>query len=301
MPSATEVSAPGKTSIEVLGKHMACVDTGAGDPIVFLHGNPTSSYLWRNVIPHLTDQGRCVAPDLIGMGDSDKIESAPDNASANRNRYDYTVHRDYLDGVLDALGVDDRVTLVLHDWGSALGFDWASRHPDRVLGIAYMEAIVQPMNWDDWPEPSRPLFEGLRSDAGESLILEKNVFIEKILPASVQRRMTDAEMDEYRRPYLASGEDRRPMLSWPRALPIDGEPRQVVEIVRNYAEWMATNELPKLFVNADPGAILVGAQRDFCRSWHNQTEVTVPGIHFIQEDSAAEIGSAIAAWRTDIC
>jgi haloalkane dehalogenase len=288
-------SIPDKRRLAVLGKHMACVDFGAGDPIVFLHGNPTSSYLWRNVMPHLADQGRCIAPDLIGMGDSDKLSGG--DGTPDRNRYDYTVHRDYLDAALAALGVEQRVTLVLHDWGSALGFDWASRHADRLAGIVYMEAIVRPMTWEEWPEPSRPLFQALRSDAGESLILEKNVFIERILPASIQREMTQAEMDEYRRPYLEPGEDRRPMLSWPRALPLDGEPGQVVEIVRSYSEWMNGNDIPKLFINAQPGAILVGAQREFCRGWANQTEITVPGIHFIQEDSPHEIGQAIASWQ----
>ena len=277
--------------VEVLGHQVAYRAVGSGDPVVFLHGNPTSSYLWRNIMPQIAGQGRCIAPDLIGMGDSDKL------AGSDPDRYAYAVHREFLDGALAALDVTDRVTLVVHDWGSALGFDWASRHPERVKGIVYMEALVQPMSWDDWPEPSRPLFQALRSDAGETLIFEKNVFIERILPASVQRDLTDAEMAAYRQPFVAAGESRRPMLSWPRALPFDGEPADVVSIVRNYADWMATNEIPKLFVNAEPGAILVGAQREFCRSWRNQTEVTVPGIHFIQEDSPHEIGQAIAAWQ----
>ena len=241
-------------------------------------------------MPHVAGHGRCVAPDLIGMGDSDKLEgSDPD-------RYSYAVHRKFLDGALAALDITERVTLVIHDWGSALGFDWASRHPERIKGLAYMEALVQPMTWADWPEPSRPLFQALRSDAGEALIFEKNVFIERILPASVQRDLTDAEMEAYRRPFLEPGESRRPLLSWPRSLPFDGEPADVASIVGNYSDWMATNEIPKLFINAEPAAILVGGQRDFCRSWQNQTEVTVPGIHFIQEDSPNEIGHAIAAW-----
>ncbi len=262
--------------------------------MVFLHGNPTSSYLWRNIMPHVAAQGRCIAPDLIGMGDSDKIEgSDPD-------RYAYTVHRKFLDGLLASLDLGDRITLVLHDWGSALGFDWAHRHPERVTGIVYMEALVQTMNWNHWPEVSRPLFQALRSAAGEGLILEKNVFIERILPASVQRKLTDAEMEAYRRPFQETGESRRPMLSWPRSLPFDGEPTEVVNIVETYSEWMATNEIPKLFINAEPAAILVGEQREFCRSWHNQTEVTVPGIHFIQEDSPDEIGQAIADWRQSL-
>jgi haloalkane dehalogenase len=284
-------SVPDKSRVEVLGKSMAYQETGAGKPVVFLHGNPTSAYLWRNVMPQIAGQARCIAPDLIGMGDSDKLDD-PDP-----DRYRYSVHREFLDAMLDTLLAGEKVTLVVHDWGSALGFDWAARHPERVAGIAYMEAIVQPMAWDDWPEPSRPLFEALRSDAGEALILEKNVFIERILTASIQRKLTDAELDEYRRPFLDPGEGRRVMLSWPRSLPINGEPGDVVDIVRRYADWMAGNKIPKLFINADPGAILVGKQREFCRTWANQTEVTVPGIHFVQEDSAPEIGSAIATWH----
>jgi haloalkane dehalogenase len=289
-------SVPEKSRIAALDKNLSCVDIGAGDPILFLHGNPTSSYLWRNVMPYLAGQGRCIAPDLIGMGDSDKLGD-PDDGAPDPDRYAFAVHREYLDAALAALGVEKNVTLVLHDWGSALGFDWAARHREAVTGIVYMEAIVRPFSWDEWPEPSRPLFQALRSDAGESLILEKNVFIEKILPASIQRKLTDAEMDEYRRPFLETGEGRRSMLSWPRALPIDGEPAEVVNVVRNYATWMAGNQIPKLFINADPGAILVGSQREFCRGWLNQTEVTVPGIHFVQEDSAPEIGHAVAAWH----
>ena len=276
--------------IEVLNQKMAYVDTGQGDPVVFLHGNPTSSYLWRDVIPHLAGRARCIAPDLIGMGESDKLPGA------DPARYAYVVHRDYLDALLDALNVDERVTLVLHDWGSALGFDWAARHADRIKGIAYMEAIVTPLTWHEWPEPSQPLFQALRSETGEELILKKNVFIEKILPASIQRSLTDVEMNTYRAPFSTPGEDRRPMLSWPRSIPIDGSPADVVAIVEGYSSWMAGNHIPKLFINATPGAILIGAQREFCRSWPNQTEVTVAGIHFIQEDSPHEIGHALASW-----
>ena len=281
---------PEKNRIEVLNQQMAFVEMGHGDPVVFLHGNPTSSYLWRNILPHLAGQARCIAPDLVGMGDSAKL------TGSDPARYAYSVHREFLDAMLAALNVNDRVTLVIHDWGSALGFDWAARHADQIKGIAYMEALVQPLAWADWPEPSRPLFQALRSQAGEDLILEKNIFVEKILPASIHRPLTDTEIDAYRAPFLTPGEDRRAMLSWPRSLPIDGVPADVVKIVGDYSGWMAGNTIPKLFINADPGAILVGAQRDFCRSWPNQTEVTVPGIHFIQEDSPNEIGHALAAW-----
>lgn len=288
-------SEPNKQTVSVHGKSMAYVERGSGDPILFLHGNPTSSYLWRNIIPHLEPLGRCIAPDLIGMGASEKLEdSGPD-------RYHLVEHRHYLDGFLDALGIQDRVTFVIHDWGSALGFDWANRHRQSVLGIAYMEAIVRPMAWDEWPEAIQKLFQGFRSDAGEAMILEKNVFVEKVLPGSVLRGLSDEEMAVYRRPFEQPGEDRRPTLTWPRQIPLGGEPADVVAIVQAYADWLkASADLPKLFINADPGAILTGAQRDFCRAWPNQTEVTVAGSHFIQEDSPHEIGKAVADWYRGI-
>ncbi len=281
-----------KKRVRVLGRQMAYVEVGEGAPIVFLHGNPTSSYLWRNVIPHLEGQGRCIAPDLIGMGDSDKLEpSGPD-------RYRFVEHREHLDGFLEALGVSDDVTLVVHDWGAALGFDWARRHPEAVRGIAYMEAIVRSMSWEEWPEVARSIFQGFRSEAGESMVLERNMFVEQVLPASILRKLSDAEMEVYRRPYREPGESRRPTLTWPREIPVGGEPADVVAIVQDYADWLAGCQLPKLFIDADPGAILVGAQRDFCRSWPNQQEVRVAGNHFVQEDSPDEIGRAIAEWRS---
>jgi haloalkane dehalogenase len=275
----------------VRGLQMACRDQGQGPVLLFLHGNPSSSYLWRDVMAPLTAQARCVAPDLLGMGLSDKL---PASAA---DRYSFVEHRDYLDELLDQLDLGDDITLVLHDWGSALGFDWARRHPTRVGGLVYMEALVRPLSWSEWPEPSRGVFEAMRSPVGENLVLEKNLFVEKILPASIQRTLSDEEMSHYRQPFSAVGEDRRPTLSWPRQLPLDGEPAEVVELVQAYADFLTTSELPKLFVNAEPGAILVGAQREFCRRWPNQAEVTVPGIHFIQEDSAAEIAAAIAGWH----
>ena len=276
-----------KHCIDVLGSKMAYADVGEGNPIVFLHGNPTSSYLWRNVIPHVAGLGRCIAPDLIGMGDSDKVPGL---------EYRFVDHRRYLDAFLEAVGVERSVTLVVHDWGSALGFDWANRHRDRVSGIAYMEAIVRPVRWVDWPEASRPIFEAMRSPAGEGIVLKKNVFVERILPASIIRRLSDDEMSEYRRPFQNSGEDRRPTLTWPREIPIDGAPEDVTAIVDDYGRWLSTSDVPKLFIDADPGAILVGPQREFCRQWPNQTEVTVAGTHFIQEDSPEEIGTALARW-----
>ena len=280
-----------KKTISVNGKTMSYVEMGEGDPIVFQHGNPTSSYLWRNIMPHLSDQGRCIAIDLIGMGDSDKLEnSGPD-------RYTLEEHRTYWDSALKALGVEDNVTFVIHDWGSALGFDWANRHRESVMGIAYMEAIVMPVTWDQWPEAARGVFQGFRSSAGEEMALNKNVFVEKVLPGSILRALSEEEMNAYRKPFLNEGEDRRPTLTWPRQIPIEGEPADVVELVASYANWLSQSSIPKLFINAEPGAILIGEQRKFCRSWPNQEEVTVKGNHFLQEDSPDEIGIAIAAWR----
>jgi haloalkane dehalogenase len=276
-----------KSRVGVLGSEMAYVEEGEGDPIVFLHGNPTSSFLWRNVLPHVADLGRCIAPDLIGMGDSSKVGGL---------EYRFVEHRAYLDGFLDAVGVRDRVTLVVHDWGSALGFDWANRHRSALSGIAYMEAVVKPVSWEEWPEPSRRVFQGMRSPSGEEMVLTNNVFVERILPASILRTLSEDEMAEYRKPFVNPGEDRRPTLTWPRELPIDGSPEDVVAIVDDYSRWLSTSSLPKLFVNAEPGAILVGEQREFCRRWLNQTEVTVAGIHFIQEDSADEIGLSLRRW-----
>ena len=268
----------------VLDSHMTYVQVGVGDPIVFLHGNPTSSYLWRNVIPHLAGRGRCLAPDLIGMGRSGKAPSGG---------YRLADHVRYLDAWFEAVDLR-RVTLVVHDWGSALGFHWARRHPERVKALVYMEAIVRPVAWAEWPEAARKIFQALRTPAGEEMILAKNVFVERILPASVLRGLAPEEMERYREPFREPGESRRPTLTWPREIPIDGEPADVSALVNDYAEWLARSPLPKLFVNANPGSILVGAQREFCRGWPNQQEVTVRGSHFLQEDSPVEIGQAIA-------
>jgi len=279
-----------KQFAQVHGRRMAYTEMGHGDPIVFLHGNPTSSYLWRNILPGLAGLGRCIAPDLIGMGDSEKLpDSGPES-------YRFIEHRQYLDELLDLLGVNKNVILVIHDWGSGLGFDWANRHRDSVKGIAYMEALVRPASWDEWPEIIRPIFKGFRSEAGESMVLDKNVFVEKVLPGSVMRGLSDQEMEVYRRPFLNPGEDRRPTLSWPRQIPLDGEPADVSRIASDYSQWMETSPLPKLFINAEPGALLTGAIREYCRSWPNQQEVTVRGSHFIQEDSPEEITRALHDW-----
>jgi haloalkane dehalogenase len=279
----------------IQGKRMAYMEHGEGDPIVFLHGNPTSSYLWRNIMPHMEGQGRLIAPDLIGMGDSEKLsDSGPKS-------YSYFEQRSYLFELLEALNVKENVTVVLHDWGSGLGFHWAHQHPERIKGIVFMEAIVAPMpNWDEFPENAKGVFQGFRSPAGENMVLEKNLFVEGVLPGAVIRDLTKAEMDEYRRPYLDAGESRRPTLSWPRALPFEGTPKDVVDIVADYGAWLSENNIPKLFINAEPGTILIGSARDLVRLCPNLTEVTVAGLHYIQEDSPHEIGEAISDWLEKI-
>jgi haloalkane dehalogenase len=279
-----------KRYVRVDELRMALVEAGSGDvTFVLLHGNPTSSFLWRDVIPLLEPLGRVVAPDLVGMGDSEKLPvSGPGS-------YTFVEHREYLDGLIDAVVPDGPVVLVVHDWGSALGFDWARRNRDRVLGIAYMEAIVRPLAWEDWPRGVET-FQRMRTEEGERWMLEDNMFVEQRLPAAVLRTLFEDEMREYRRPFAEPGEGRRPTLTWARQIPLGGEPEDVVEIVQAYADWLCSAALPKLFVNAEPGGILIGAQRECCRSWPNQSEVTVPGIHYIQEDSGTEIGKAVADW-----
>jgi len=287
---------PYKKSFKTInGKSIAFVDVGEGDPIVLLHGNPTSSYLWRNVIPHLEGMGRVIAPDLIGQGDSDKLP-----ASDGPDRYSFQVAYNYLAGLLDELDANQNVTLVIHDWGSALGFYWAQQHGAAVKGIAYMEGIVCPLGWEDWPESARGIFKGFRSDKGEDLILQRNMFVEAVLPSSVIRKLGEEEMEHYRRAF-STPDDRQPTLNWPRQIPIDGEPEHMVKLVDSYGQWMLENtSLPKLFINATPGSILTGKAREFCRTWPNQREVTVAGTHFIQEDSPDEIGSAVAEWLNSL-
>ena len=270
--------------VRILDTEMSYVGMGQGDPIVFLHGNPTSSYLWRNVIPYVSDLGHCLAPDLVGMGQS---------AASPEGAYRFQDHARYLDIWFDALGLRESVTLVLHDWGSTLGFYWASRHPERVRAIAYMEAILFPREWDDLPQSRAPLFRDLRSDKGERMILDENFFIEMLLPKLVIRPLGEIEMNAYRRPFQ-SRTSRLQMLVWPRELPIGGEPADVVAIVKKYGQWLLESRLPKLFINAEPGSMLIGRSRDFCRRFSNQQEITVSGLHFIQEDSPHEIGSGLA-------
>lgn len=278
-----------KKTAQVLGSTMAYVEHGSGNPIVLLHGNPTSSYLWRDVIPELSGSGRCIAPDLIGMGDSARV-------SQGRDAYRFSMHAEYLEALLDVLGVSSNVTLVGHDWGGGLLFDWGRKNPGAVKGVAYMETILTPLTWDDWPEAARGVFQGMRSDAGEEMVLDKNVFVERILPASVLDPISEEDMAVYRKPYLEAGESRRPTLTWPREIPIDGKPEAMVEVVTANEEWLSNAEVPKLFINAEPGSIVGDRVRDRVRTWPNQTEVAVRGVHFIQEDSGPEIGKAIASW-----
>ena len=272
---------------DIKNSKMAFIDEGSGDTFLFLHGNPTSSFLWRNIAPHVEDIGRIVIPDLIGMGDSDKLEGV-DNPG-----YKYHGQYSYLTALMDELDLGDYIHLIIHDWGSAMGFQFARENKDRIKSITYMEAIVMPLTWDQWPDPATKIFGLFRSEAGEELVLEKNFFVERILLADSSTGYTEEEKSEYIRPFINPGEDRRPTLTWPRQIPLDGEPSEVVEEVRLNAEFHKESDIPKLFINADPGSILIGDQREFARSWKNQTEITVSGNHFIQEDSSEEIGAAL--------
>ena len=272
---------------DIKNSKMAFIDEGSGDTFLFLHGNPTSSFLWRNIAPHVEDIGRIVIPDLIGMGDSDKLEGV-DNPG-----YKYHGQYSYLTALMDELDLGDNIHLIIHDWGSAMGFQFARENQDRIKSITYMEAIVMPLTWDQWPDPATKIFGLFRSEAGEELVLEKNFFVERILLADSSTGYTEEEKSEYIRPFINPGEDRRPTLTWPRQIPLDDEPSEVVEEVRLNAEFHKESDIPKLFINADPGSILIGDQREFARSWKNQTEITVSGNHFIQEDSSEEIGAAL--------
>jgi haloalkane dehalogenase len=278
-----------KKTTMALGSRMTYLEHGTGDPIVLLHGNPTSSHLWREVIPELAGLGRCIAPDLIGMGDSARIASGPD-------AYRFSMHAEYLEALLEVLEVDSNVTLVGHDWGGALAFDWGRKNSGTVKGVAYMETILTPLSWDDWPESARGIFQRMRSDAGEEMVLTKNVFVERILPASVLSPISETDLAVYRKPYLEPGESRRPTLTWPREIPIEGEPAHMVGVVEANEAWLSGAGVPKLFINADPGSIVGDRVRALVRSWPNQSEVTVAGLHFVTEDSGPEIGRAIAAW-----
>jgi haloalkane dehalogenase len=284
-----------KKKVEVLGHQMAYIEAGSGRPIVFLHGNPTSSYLWRNIIPHVEDLGRCIAPDLIGMGDSDKIQ--PSTEDGRDGRYRFVEHRRYLDAFLEAVGVDRDVVFVIHDWGSALGFDWARRHPEKVRGIAYMEAFLQPLSYSDMGFAGGLGFRAMRSRLGEWLILDRDTFVERILPSSVLRGLTEAEMEMYREPYTEPGEDRRATLTWPREVPFSGEPADTHKVIAEYAQWLpTTTSLPKLWFDVSEGVLVTDTRREFARSLPNQRIVPVEGRHFVQEDDPDTIGAALSEW-----
>ena len=277
-----------KKYIEILGKRMAYLDSGAGQSIVFLHGNPASSFLWRNITPHVEDIGRIIVPDLIGMGDSEKLEGT-DNPD-----YQYHGQYKYLSTLLDELDLGEEINLVIHDWGSAMGFQYARENANKIKSITFMEAIVMPLTWDQWPENARNIFQLMRSDAGEEIVLEKNVFVERILLNDSANGFTDEEKAEYIRPFKNAGEDRRPTLTWPRQIPVDGSPQAVIDEVIKNGEFHKNSDIPKLFINADPGSILIGEQREFVRTWNNLEEITVKGNHFIQEHSPNEIGKALS-------
>lgn len=274
----------------VLGKELSYVDEGKGNPIVFLHGNPTSAYVWRNILPFLTRYGRCIAPDLVGMGQSQKIFPSGDRT------YRFGDFQLFLDALLGAIGVTRKVVLILHEWGSILGFDWARRHPEAVGGIAYMESIVAPLSWEEWPEETRDIIRALRGEEGETLALTDNAVVEKLLPLGVRRALSDREMSHYRAPYLIPGEGRRPTLSCVRDLPIDGEPKDMVRVVDEYGAWLSSTEIPKLFINCEPGHLLVGTHRQACRKFSAQTEITLPGLHFPQEDSPTKLAAGLVDW-----
>jgi len=279
-----------KKFLKCSNKKIAYVDEGKGDILLFLHGNPTSSYLWRNIIKNLKSKYRCIAPDLIGMGDSDKLDNV------NVDSYTFKEHKFWLNTFLSNILSKEKVILVIHDWGSALGFDYSRENPEKVKGIVYMEAIVCPLTWDDWPENAKNVFKLMRDKAGEELVLKKNIFVERILPSSIIRELSLEEMEEYRKPFLNEGNDRQPTLSWPRQIPLDNHPKEVNDLVEKYSKFMIKSNINKLFINAEPGSILIGRQRDFCRKWTNQKEVTVKGKHFIQEDSSQEISNEIKNW-----
>lgn len=282
-----------KKKVQVRGLNMAYYEVGSGDPIVFLHGNPTSSYLWRNIIPHVQHLGRCIAPDLIGMGDSDALPNSAEGA------YKFSTHRDYIFEMLEAIGVRERVTLVIHDWGSGIGLSYAQCFPERVRGIAFMEAILSPSSLPPIPEPASGLFNIFRSEGGEEVVLQDNIFVEQILIGGLGYYLTEEDKAEYRRPYLEPGESRRPTLEWPRELPRGGNPADTVQLVTSYSDWLAASDVPKLFVRVNPGAIIqAGPLLEFVRGFKNQKEVSVFGSHFVQEISPDAIGRALSEWMS---
>ncbi|MFQ5662797.1 MAG: haloalkane dehalogenase [Terriglobia bacterium] len=291
MPAKENISAafPFKANyVQVHGSKMHYVDEGSGDPILFLHGNPTSSYLWRNIIPYLTFKARCLAPDLIGMGKSDKPAL----------EYRFFDHVKYIEGFINKLELKN-LTLVVHDWGSALGFHYAARHQDHIKAMAFMEAILLPApGWEVFPENFTGIFQAFRTpEVGWDLIVNKNMFVERILPAAVVRGLTDEEMNHYREPFKQP-ESRKPLWRWPNEIPIAGEPADVVTAVAAYSDKLRQSEWPKLLFHASPGAILRAAMVEWCRAnLKNLKTVDVgEGIHFLQEDHPHRIGAELASW-----
>lgn len=277
-------------TVDVLDSTMAYQETGSGTPMVFLHGNPTSSHLWRKVMPRIGGPGRLLAPDLIGMGASGKpaIE------------YTFADHARYLEAWLDTVDVD-RAVLIGHDWGGALAFDWAARHPGRALGVAFLETIVRPLAWEEFPESARPVFESLRAPGvGEAMVLEQNVFIEQALPGTVLTGLSPEDLDAYRRPY-PTPESRRPLLAWPRAMPLGGEPPEVVARVQAYDRWLAgSTGVPKLLLTfaPGPGTMIDTAMVQWCRDNVASLDVIACGRagHHAPEDQPEAIAVAVATW-----
>ncbi len=283
-----------KKSLTINNNQMAFIDEGNGETLIFIHGNPTSSFLWRNIAPHFIDKYRVIVPDLIGMGDSDKLEGI-DNED-----YNFKGHYKYLSELIKNLNIMTPIHLVIHDWGCALGLKYARHNPLLVKSITFMEGMTIPLSWDQWPEIGTKIFKLFRSEIGEELVLDKNIFVERILFTDPIKPMDDEIKNKYLDPFKDKGEGRRPTLSWPRNIPLDGEPKDVYLEMSQNAKFHKNSQIPKLFINAEPGFLLVGSQRDEVRKWKNLTEVTVKGKHFIQEDSPEEITKNIKTFLNDL-
>jgi len=273
--------------LEVLDSKIHYLDQGEGTPFLFLHGNPTSNYLWRNIIPHVVPLGRIVAPDLIGMGKSGK----PD--------IDYTFadHYRYMDAFIKELELQN-VILVIHDWGSALGFNYAMQNPDNVKGIVFMEALYQPSSWKNFPSSAYLIFKLFRNPImGKLMIMNRNFFVEKVLPKFTVRQLTKEEMDHYRQPY-PDKKSRKPLYVWPNQIPIDGKPRETYDVVTQYNKFLQESEIPKLLLWAKPGAIITEQAVEWIKSHFKNLEDNYIGksLHYVQEDQPDAIGKAIKSW-----